>query len=115
VLTEWTRVADDQVSRLRAASLRWGQDPAFVALIDRLQADPEFGRRWSAHSVSETHRGMTLLRHPTVGEIRLRFETLHLPNDGGQRLTTWLAADEASEAALRRATHVAPLRVVRPA
>jgi transcriptional regulator with XRE-family HTH domain len=115
VLSEWARVADEQVSQLRAASLRWGQDPAFAVLLERLGAEPEFARRWSAHSITEFHRGMTLLRHPEVGELRLRFETLQLPNDGDQRLTTWHPADEASEAALRVATRVGPLRVVRPA
>ncbi len=44
-----------------------------------------------------------------------RFETLDLPNDGDQRLTTWFPDDESSEAALRLAIHPAPLRVVRPA
>lgn len=115
VFTEWARVADEQVNQLRAASLRWGQDPAFAALLDHLQPHPDFAQRWSTHSVSELHRGMTLLRHPHVGELRLRFETLQLPNDGEQRLTTWFPADDASEAALRVATHPAPLRVVRPA
>lgn len=115
VLTEWSRVADEQVTQLRATSLRWGQDPAFADLLERLQAAPEFAARWSAHRVNEHLRGLTRLRHPEVGELRLRFETMQLPNDGDQRLTTWLAADDASEAALRVATKIAPLRVVRPA
>lgn len=115
VFTEWTRVADEHVAQLRTASLRWGHDPAFVALLERLHPDPEFAHRWSTHNVNEHHRGMTLLRHPDAGELRLRFETLQLPNDGEQRLTTWFPADESSEAALRLATHPSPLQVVRPA
>lgn len=115
VLTEWSRVADEYVGQLRAASLRWGHDPTFESLLERLGSVPEFARRWSHHQVSEQHRGMALLRHPEVGELRLRFEALQLPDDAGQRLTTWLPADEQAEAALRRASSVAPLRVVRPA
>lgn len=115
VLSEWTRVADEYVSQLRSASLRWGQDPTFESLLERLGTVPEFARRWSSHRVSEHHRGMTLLRHPDVGELRLRFEALQLPDDADQRLTTWLPADEQTEAALRRVTSAGPLRIVRPA
>ena len=114
-LTEWDRVADEQVNQLRTASLRWGQDPAFGALLEELRTVPEFAERWSAHKVSEQHRGMILLRHPDVAELRLRFETLQLPNDGDQRLTSWFPADEASDTSLRHATHLGRLRVVRPA
>ena len=115
VLIEWSRVADEQVSQLRAASLRWGQDPAFAALLARLQAVPEFAGRWATHDVSEHHRGLLALRHPDVGDLPLRFETLQIPSDGDQRLISWFPADEVSGSALRAATHTAPLRVVRPA
>lgn len=114
-LTEWHRAADEQVAQLRAGSLRWGHDPVFAALIDELHASPEFAARWSTHSVSEQHRGLTLIRHPDAGELRLRYETLQLPSDGEQRLTTWFPADESSETALRRAAQRGPLRVARPA
>jgi transcriptional regulator with XRE-family HTH domain len=115
VLLEWDRVADQQVAQLRAASLRWGHDSTFVALLGRLRAEPEFDRRWSTHTVNDHHRGTIGLRHPGAGELRLRFATLQLPNDGEQRLTSWFPADVASEAALRLATRSIPLRVVRPA
>lgn len=115
VLTEWSRSADEQVAQLRASSVRWGHDPAFATMIDELHAVPEFAERWSTHSVSVKHRGIKLLRHPDVGELRLRFETLDLPNDGDQRLTTWFPADETTEAALRQAIRRGPLRVARPA
>lgn len=115
VLTEWERAADEQVDQLRAASLRWGHDPEFAALVDHLEQVPEFADRWSTHRVSEHRRGMTLLRHPDVGDLRLRFETLQLPDDGDQRLTTWFPADPSTEAGLRLATGHGRLRVARPA
>ena len=103
------------MSGLRASSLRWGRDPAFVGHLERLETVTDFADRWSAHNVGERHRGLTLLRHPDHGELRLQFETLQLPSDGDQRLISWFPADEASAAGLRAATHPAPLRVVRPA
>ncbi|MBI5087739.1 MAG: helix-turn-helix domain-containing protein [Actinobacteria bacterium] len=67
VLAEWALVADEQVNQLRAASLRWGHDPVFSTLLERLLADPEFARRWSTHNVSERHRGLTMLRPMSAG------------------------------------------------
>src|SRR5262249_55226516 len=51
VLADWDRAADEQVGRLRAAAVRWGDDPTFAALIDELTERPEFARRWAAHEV----------------------------------------------------------------
>jgi transcriptional regulator with XRE-family HTH domain len=112
---EWARVADDQADRLRVASVRWGRDPAFASVLEGLREIPEFARRWESHGVRDHQRGMTLLRHPDVGDLRLRYETLRLPDDGEQRLTTWFPADEASESALRLTAPATTLRVVRPA
>jgi transcriptional regulator with XRE-family HTH domain len=110
---DWASSADDQASQLRAASVAWGEDAAFVALVGELRAAPEFARRWAAHPVSEKRRGVKRLVHPTLGELSLAFEVLLLP-DGDQRLVTWLPADDASAATLRGAVPVSPaqLRVV---
>jgi len=121
VFVNWTQSADEQVSRLREASLRWGEDAHYVGLVDALMAEPEFATRWSAHGVAEKHRGTKRLAHPEFGELRVSFEVLHLLDDGEQRLVTWLPADEASAAAIDRAVagavpvSPAQLRVVREA
>ena len=119
VFPDWERVADEQVSRLRAASIRWGDDDTFAALLDELGSLPAFTERWSTHSVAEKRRGTKRLAHPKVGELRLAYEVLLLP-DEEQRLITWLPADEATEAAMRIAIDDLPasparLRVVREA
>ena len=46
---------------------------------------------------------MKTLRHPEAGEIRLAYEVLLLPDDGEQRLITWLEADERTGAVIRAA------------
>jgi transcriptional regulator with XRE-family HTH domain len=118
---DWSRAADEQVSRLRAASLRWNEDVRFMALVAELSDLPEFASRWSAHVVSEKHRGTKRLDHPLVGELRVAYEVLLLPDDGEQRLISWFPADDASAVALRTAIDellpVSPahLRVVRGA
>jgi transcriptional regulator with XRE-family HTH domain len=121
VYPEWAWAADEQVSRLRAASPRWSQDDRFAAMIAELSEHAEFATRWSNHTVSEKRRGAKRLSHPSAGELRLLYEVLELPDDGEQRLITWLAADDATATALREVSDGAAssgpphLRVVRPA
>ena len=47
VYPDWTAAADEQVSRLHAATARWGDDESFAALMDELRTAPEFIERWS--------------------------------------------------------------------
>jgi transcriptional regulator with XRE-family HTH domain len=103
VYPDWGQVADEQVARLRATSMHWGFDPGYVALVDDLRGLPEFDRRWSTHAVSEKHRGTKRVVHPDVGELRVDFEVLLLPDDAEQRVIAWLPADEATSAAIERA------------
>ncbi len=57
--------------------------------------------------------------HPDIGALRLNYEVFLLPHDAvGQRLVTWLPADDATSDALARigeaavATSPAQLRVI---
>jgi transcriptional regulator with XRE-family HTH domain len=100
VYPDWSATADEQVSRLRAAEPHWGTDEAFGALIDELASLPEFEVRWSAHPVAEKHRGVKRIQHPKVGELRIAYEVMVLPDDD-QRLITWLPADQATSAAFQ--------------
>ncbi|MCU1461199.1 MAG: transcriptional regulator [Acidimicrobiales bacterium] len=101
VYSDWVAAADDQVSRLRAASARWGDDHDFAALMDELRASPDFNERWSAFASTDKRRGMTRIVHPDLGQLRLDYEVLLLPDDiDEQRLVTWLPADDATASAL---------------
>ena len=101
VYPDWLAVADQQVSRLRTASARWGDDHDFAALIDELQTASSFVERWSAFAATEKRRGTTRIVHPDIGELHLNYEVLLLPDDiDEQRLITWLPADEVTATAL---------------
>jgi transcriptional regulator with XRE-family HTH domain len=100
VFADWNDVADDQVAQLRAASARWADDPELVALLDDLRSLPAFASRWPRHRVERKRRGVKRFAHPTAGELRVAFEVLLLPDDGDQRLLTWLPADEITAVAL---------------
>ena len=116
---DWIAAADEQVSRLRAATGRWGDDDDFKVLLDELRAVPDFNDRWSIFAATEKRRGTTRLVHPDLGRLRLNYEVLLLADDvDEQRLVTWLPADDATAAALGRTadtavpTSPAQLRVI---
>jgi transcriptional regulator with XRE-family HTH domain len=101
VYPDWEAAADEQVSHLRAASARWGDDDRFTVLLDELRTAPDFVARWSTFGTIEKRRGMKRIVHPGLGGLRFNYEVLLLPDDdGAQRLVTWLPADDATAAAL---------------
>jgi transcriptional regulator with XRE-family HTH domain len=96
VYLDWTAAADDQVARLRAASIRWGDNEQFAKLMDELRTGPDLVERWSKFAVKEKRRGKTRIRHPDFGRLHFNYEVL-LPDEvDEQRLITWLPADEAT-------------------
>jgi transcriptional regulator with XRE-family HTH domain len=108
VYADWSALADEQASRLRAASVHWAEVPGLAELLESLRAAPGFAERWDAHAVEAKRRGTKVIRHP-AGELRVDFEALSLPDDGGLRLITWLPGDKAT-AAVVDATVVEALR-----
>ena len=119
IYPDWRAAADQQVSRLRDASARWGDDEAFAALMDELQGTPDFAERWAGFSSTEKRRGTTRIMHPDLGPLRFDYEELLLPDDvDEQRLVTWLPADDATAAAIAGTVHAnvptspAQLRVI---
>ena len=119
VYPDWAAAADEQVSRLRAAAARWGDDERFAALLDELRTAPDFVQRWSTFAATEKRRGPRRIVHPDVGELRFNYEVLLLPDDvDEQRLITWLPADDATAHTLDTAddrtvpTSPAQLRVI---
>jgi transcriptional regulator with XRE-family HTH domain len=119
VYPDWIVAADEQVSRLRAATDYGGDEESFAALMDELRTAPAFVERWSIVPTTEKRRGTKRIKHPDVGALRLNYEVLLLPDDvDRQRLVTWLPADEATTNALARigetavATSPAHLRVI---
>ena len=112
VYADWDAAADEQVARLRTAEPRWGEEPAYVALLEELRAVDEFAARWSTHPVAEKRRGAKRLVDAEVGELHLAYEVLLLPEDD-QRLVTWRAADDVT--AERLAARVSGARPMSPA
>jgi transcriptional regulator with XRE-family HTH domain len=100
VYPDWERMADDQVSQLRATRGRWYGEGRFTELVDQLRTVPEFEARWESHLVGQTHAGVKRLVHPEGGELRIAFEALMLADDD-QLLVTWLPDDPATAERIR--------------
>ena len=99
VYPDWSEIADQQVSDLRMAELRWGRDPLMAPILAELMTTPEFAGRWAEHDVTENRRGEKRLVHPALGPLRVAYEVLLLPDGTEQRLVTWLPADDATATA----------------
>jgi transcriptional regulator with XRE-family HTH domain len=101
VYPDWISAVDEQVSRLRVAASRPGDDHDFATLMDELRASPDFNARWSLFATTDKRRGTTRIVHPDIGRLCFNYEVLLLPDDvDEQRLITWLPADDSTASAL---------------
>jgi transcriptional regulator with XRE-family HTH domain len=97
---DWNLVADDQVANLRATIQSCEDaDERFIAELERLGGS-EFRSRWDARPVATKRSGTKRIVHPQVGELRLDFETLVLPDADDQRLVAYLPADSLTASRL---------------
>ncbi|MEO3769283.1 helix-turn-helix transcriptional regulator [Micromonospora sp. B9E7] len=103
LFADWESKAYDVVGQLRLGAGPQTNDPLLVSLIGELFIKSEdFRRLWATHDVKKKTHGIMLLSHPLVGELTLRYETLALPGDPEQLLTTYHAEPGSlSEEALR--------------
>lgn len=101
---DWETVAREAGGHLRLAAGRMPTNQDFLDLIDELnEASPRFRVIWGAHDVLQKSHGWKRLRHPVIGEVTYRYETLTLPTDSDQMLVTYTAEPGSeSEAALKR-------------
>lgn len=94
--TDWETIANDSVAILRAESGRDPYDRRLSDLVGELSTrSDDFRVRWAAHNVQLSCTTVKHLHHPVVGDLTLTYESLHLPNDPGQRILVY-AAEPAS-------------------
>lgn len=103
LFTDWELKAHDVVRNLRFDAGLHADDPLLEALVGELSVkSADFRRLWAAHDVGRKSYGTMRLSHPLAGGLTLRYETLTLPGDQEQSLTTYHAEPgSASEEALR--------------
>ncbi|MCW1249463.1 transcriptional regulator [Acaricomes phytoseiuli] len=84
---DWEASADDVAAMLRVEVGRSPGDPGLAQLIEELNTESRpFAQRWNAHDVREHRRGLKVLHHAEVGELRLRYEALEVSGYPSVRL-----------------------------
>jgi len=102
-LPEWEDSASRMVAQFRAAMAEHVAEPAWKALVTRLQrASAEFSEFWSRHDVQEPEGRFKLYRHPTAGLLRLDYTYLWLGRRLGTRIVTYTPADVETAARLEQ-------------
>lgn len=83
---DWDQRAKETVAVLRLAAGRHADDERLRELVGQLSVhSEEFRGLWAAGDVLVCGSGTRRFRHPVVGELGLRYETLQLPTSAGQR------------------------------
>jgi transcriptional regulator with XRE-family HTH domain len=91
------------VAVLRAGYGRHVGEPAWEAFITELAgASPEFAAMWRSGDVAPPGPQEKTFRHPRVGLLRLRTESLSVNGMPEARMVVYVPADDASRAAIDR-------------
>lgn len=100
---DWEDIAIPTAAALRAAHDPRIHDEVLEQLVGELTlASPEFARYWSDYRLFRHGHGRKRIFHEAVGIMTLNYETLHLPADGGQFISTYQAdAGSADDEKLR--------------
>jgi transcriptional regulator with XRE-family HTH domain len=101
---DWDAVATERVAALRAAAALGDPHAALLAEELAIIAGPRFRDRFEGSAALPSRTGVERWAHPEVGQLRLAYESLQLPDPDEQRLVVYLASDEATAAALDRLT-----------
>ncbi len=89
---DWDSAANDVVALLRVAAGLDPYDRNLSDLVGELSTrSDDFRVRWARHNVKVHTTGTKNLHHPLVGDLYLDFESLDLPGDPGQTITTYTA------------------------
>jgi transcriptional regulator with XRE-family HTH domain len=97
-LPDWEATADARISHVQAVHHGGDELDGLVTSL-RDAAGATFSERWDAQPSVRGRFGVERLVHPEVGELRVAFETLQLPDADDQRLVVFLPADDATAAA----------------
>jgi PAS domain-containing protein len=90
--TGWAAEARRMVGRLRSAADLAGGDPAFAALVARLDAGcREFSAWWRLHDVGAGASGVKTMRDPASGFARFHYASFQAGDDPSLRLTIFSA------------------------
>jgi transcriptional regulator with XRE-family HTH domain len=90
VYCDWAEIAADVVAVLRAST---GSDNEVLSRIvgDLSTRSEEFASMWADYRLSEHQYGVKRFFHEAVGDMRLNWQTLRLPDSHGQNIIIYSA------------------------
>ncbi|MFD9740832.1 helix-turn-helix transcriptional regulator [Umezawaea sp. NPDC059074] len=89
---DWEEVAAPTVAALRAARDPRRPDEALERLVGELSvASEDFARFWAGYRLFKHGHGAKRIFHETVGTMTLNYETLDVPDSGGQFFSIYTA------------------------
>ncbi|HEX7302479.1 helix-turn-helix transcriptional regulator [Lentzea sp.] len=88
VYRDWAEIAADVVAVLRASPV--GEELSKI-VGDLSTRSAEFAGMWAAYRVSEHQHGVKRFFHEAVGDLRLNWQTLRLPDGLGQTIVIYSA------------------------
>jgi transcriptional regulator with XRE-family HTH domain len=95
---ERAATAAQTVANLRSVAARYPDDPGLARLLEELHAgSAEFRELWVDADAGEWRSHTKTVTHPSLGELVLECDTLHVP-DVDQRLIVYSAAPGSPEA-----------------
>ena len=82
----WEGEARRVLAAFRTTHDLLADDPAFVSLLPRLQASPEFARWWKAHDIRAPRSGIKVLHDPKLGARAFEHSSYQSNDDPSLRL-----------------------------
>ena len=98
---DWDTVAGERAAALRAAAALGDAHAALLAEELTITAGARFRDHFEGSAALPARTGVERWTHPELGELRLAYESLEMPDPDEQRLVVYLASDEATTAAMR--------------
>lgn len=92
VYRDWTEIAADIVATLRASVIPGRDNDALSRIVGDLSTrSEEFAAMWADYRLSEHRHGVKRFFHEAVGDLRLNWQTLRLPDSDGQTIVVYSA------------------------
>jgi transcriptional regulator with XRE-family HTH domain len=86
----WEQEARRIVALFRTTHDLWAGDPAFAALLARLNREsPDFASWWERHDIRNTAAGVKTLHHPERGAQRFHHASFQVNEEPGLRLVIY--------------------------
>ncbi|MEW2251596.1 hypothetical protein AB0907_30240 [Streptomyces sp. NPDC006975] len=90
------------LGQFRSGAARRPTGPRFAELVGELLSDSDGARWYERRETAGFEPSVRRFRHPTVGELRLRYVELAAVDEPCHHLLAYLPDDRGSEDALRR-------------